>query len=79
MVCAELFEKIITKRNLTALLPSALLCFLGYYVYESLLISNFTAALSGLMGYIMQSLLSSVLYVLLGFSLDKTGIKTKLR
>ena len=72
-------EKIITKRNLTALLPSALLCFLGYYVYESLLISNFTAALSGLMGYIMQSLLSSVLYVLLGFSLDKTGIKTKLR
>lgn len=72
-------EKIITKRNLTALLPAALLCFIGYYVYEALIISNFTAALAGLIGYIMQSLLSSILYVILGFSLDKISFKNKLR
>ena len=70
--------KIVTKRNLLALLPSAVVCCIGYYLYDALFISNFIAASAGLIGYITQSVLSSVLFMSLGISLDKINFKKHL-
>lgn len=71
-------KKTIVPQNLLALFPAALFCIGGYYLYESLITGNFVAPLTGIPGYIMQSLLSSALFVLLGVTLDKLNIKTRL-
>ena len=68
-------RKIITPRNLLALCPAWALCIGGYYLYEALITWNFVAPLAGIPGYITQSALSTVLFLLLGFAMDKLKIK----
>lgn len=72
-------KKIISGRNLLALIPAAVLCIGGYYLYESILTGNFAAPLAGIPGYITQSLLSSILFVCLGAALDKFKVKEYIR
>ena len=67
--------KIITPRNLLALLPAWAICIGGYYLYEALITWNFVAPLAGIPGYITQSALSTVLFVLLGFAMDKLKLQ----
>ena len=67
--------KIISKRNTLALFLSALLCSVGYYIYESVLVGNFISSLAGIPGYLTQSVLSSILYIAFGLSLDKLNFK----
>lgn len=71
-------QNIICLRNTVSLIPASAICIGGYYLYESLITLNFVAPLSGIPGYITQSVLSSVLFVLLGISLDRFKIKTLL-
>lgn len=71
-------EKIISWRNILALLPAWVVCIGGYYLYESLITGNFIAPLSGIPGYITQSVLSGVLYVVLGFAMDKLKVKQRI-
>ncbi len=71
-------EKIISWRNILALLPAWVVCIGGYYLYESLITGNFIAPLAGIPGYITQSVLSSVLYVALGFAMDKLNVKHRI-
>ena len=61
-----------------ALIPAWALCIGGYYLYEALITGNFVAPTAGIPGYIMQSVLSTVLYVIAGIAMDKLDIKTKL-
>ncbi len=68
-------QKILTGRNLAALVPAAVCCIGGYYLYEALLTGNFVSPLAGIPGYVTQSVLSSLLFVVLGGVLDKTKIK----
>ncbi len=68
-------EKIISPRNLIALIPACAMCIGGYYIYEVIITSNFIAPLSGIPGYITQSVLSSILYISLGLALDKIKAK----
>lgn len=68
-------SKIITRRNILALIPSAALCSAGYCLYETLITKNFFASLSGIPGYMTQSVLSSLLFILLGTVLDRLKIK----
>ncbi len=68
-------KKILTLRNGLALLPASLLCIGGYYLYEALITGNFLAPLAGIPGYITQSVLSSLLFLILGFALDKLDIR----
>lgn len=63
--------KIITPRNLLALIPASALCIGGYYVYEALITGNWIAPAAGIPGYITQSVFSSILFAAVGFSLDK--------
>ncbi len=69
---------ILSRRNLTALIPAGLLCVGGYYLYESLLTGNFTAPLAGIPGYAPQTVLSALLYLILGAALDRMDIKKKI-
>lgn len=68
-------KKIISGRNVLALIPACLLCIGGYYLYESIITGNFAASLSGIPGYITQSVLSSALFITLGLAFDKLNVK----
>lgn len=68
-------RKILSPRNLLALLPAGALCVGGYYLYEALITGNVVTPLSGIPGYITQSILSSILFILLGLAMDKLDIK----
>lgn len=68
-------RRILSVRNLLALLPAAVICIGGYYLYEALITGNFVTPLSGIPGYVMQAVLSSILFVLLGVALDKLKVK----
>ncbi len=68
-------RQIISRRNLLALLPAWAVCIGGYYLYEVLITGNFIAPLSGILGYITQSVLSSVLFVAVGLAMDKLNVK----
>ena len=62
--------RIISIRNLLALIPAWAVCIGGYYLYEALITGNFVAPLSGIPGYITQSVLSSILFVVAGLAMD---------
>ena len=70
--------RIISIRNLLALIPAWAVCIGGYYLYEVLITGNFVAPLSGIPGYITQSVLSSILFVVAGLAMDKLNAKNTL-
>ena len=70
--------RIISIRNLLALIPAWIVCIGGYYLYEALITGNFVAPLSGIPGYITQSVLSSILFVVAGLAMDKLNAKNTL-
>lgn len=71
-------SRMIVPRNLIALIPASGLCIGGYYLYEALITGNFTAPLSGIPGYITQSVLSSILFILLGLAADRLKLKERM-
>lgn len=71
-------KKIIGVRNLLGLIPAWLICIGGYYFYECIITGNMVSPLVGIPGYIMQSGLSSVVFVLVGLALDKCKVKNTL-
>ena len=77
MLFSSKSKKIITARNLLALLPATVICIGGYYLYEALIFWNFISPLSGLLASLTQSVASATLFVLLGVSIDKTNFKSK--
>lgn len=70
--------RIISIRNLLALIPAWAVCIGGYYLYEALITGNFVAPPSGIPGYITQSVLSSILFVVAGLAMDKLNAKNTL-
>lgn len=70
--------RILTVRNVIALLLACALCVGGYYGYEVLITGNFLSPLAGIPGYLTQWVLSSGLFLLLGAALDKLSVKSRL-
>ncbi|MCR5600606.1 MAG: TIGR04002 family protein [Ruminococcus sp.] len=76
-------EKIITKRNLLAIIPSLILCIVGYSLYEGIVITKSLSAAAIIAAFIqtpaytVQVAASSVLYIVVGTALDKVGFKKK--
>ena len=74
-------DRIVTKRNLAAIIPSMVLCIVGYSMYEAFAITKsfsaaaLTAAIAHTPAYLVQIAASSSLYIAAGLALDKTGFK----
>lgn len=71
-------EKILNLKNTLALIPAGAVCIGGYYLYEALITGNFVAPLSGIPGNISQSVLSSLVFVIIGFACDRFNVKNTL-
>lgn len=71
-------DTIINIRNSLVLLPAAILCAGGYYLYEALLYGNFVAPLASISSNIIQSIASSIVFVIAGIAMDKMNVKSKL-
>ena len=67
-------RKMLGARNLTALIPASLVCIGGFYLYEVIITANPIAPLAGIPGYVVQSLLSCALFVVLALIFDKTKL-----
>lgn len=79
MTAVMLFSRkgrnIISVRNIISLIPASAVCIGGYYLYEGIITGNFIASLSGILGYITQSVLSGILFIILGLALDRLKVK----
>lgn len=71
-------EKIICTRNIVAIILSGFITFFGYYLYDAIFISNFIVAMTGFAGYVIQSVLSGILFIIIGIAFDKMKIRSKL-
>ena len=71
-------KRIVTARNLTMLLPAALVSAGGYYLYEALITGSLLASLAGIPGSLVQAAASSVVFVAVGLALDKYNLKKRL-
>ena len=71
-------KKIMSVRNQLVMLPAAVICSGGYYLYESALYGNWIAPLAGIPASLTQSITSSVLFVVMGITFDKINLKYKL-
>lgn len=70
-------KRIMSLRNWLVLLPAALVCAGGYYLYEALIYNNFVSPLAGIPASLTQSVASSILFVAIGLIIDKTNGKSK--
>ena len=71
-------DKIVSKRNLLALIPALVLCAGGYYLCGAVMAGSFVSPLAEIPGNLIQWLASSVVYLVLGRVLDRANIKQKL-
>ena len=65
-------------RNWLAMVPAAVICAGGYYLYEAALYGNFISPLAGIPASLTQSVASSMLFVAAGLAIDKLKFKSKL-
>lgn len=71
-------EKILSKRNLFALVPSLFITVIGYYVAEALIYGNWIAPALSVWGNVVQIIGSGIIYFSVGVALDKINIKNRL-
>jgi len=71
-------QKIICARNLTALVPAAVLCIGGYYLYEAIITMSFVVPIASLAGNTVQAIAGCIGFVLLGLAADKLKLRDKL-
>lgn len=71
-------KRIVSFRNLMALIPATVACAGGYYLYESLIYRNFISPLAGIPASLTQALGSAIIFVLAGLAIDKMNFKHKL-
>lgn len=71
-------NKIIRLRNMLMILPAAVLCAGGYYLYEAIIYGNYVAPLAGIPASLTQSLFSTLVFIGIGLTIDKTNIKARM-
>nr|MDE7105107.1 TIGR04002 family protein [Ruminococcus sp.] len=74
-------EKILTLRNVLGIIPSGIICIVGYSLYEGTVMAGelswtaITAAFTQTPAYCIQIGASTVLFVVVALLLDKVGFK----
>ncbi len=78
-------QKILNIRNILGIIPSMLLCVVGYCFYEATFIAGglskatITATLTQIPSYLVQILASSVLFIISAVFLDRMDFKKRVR
>lgn len=78
-------EKILTLRNILAIIPSLILCVVGYSLYEGTVMAGgfsmaaITAAFGQTPAYCVQVGTSALLFISVSLLLDRVGFKKKFR
>ena len=70
-------KKILTLRNYIMLIPGAIFCVFGYLFYEMFIVGTYTPLLS-VPWNLGQSVVASVLFVVLGLVADKMKLKDRM-
>ena len=70
-------QNIVTKRNIFAMVPAAIVCIGGYYLAAVALYGDWGAALVDIPTNGIQCVASAALFLFLGFSLDKLSFKRR--
>ena len=70
-------KKIVTPRNILALVLAAIISIIGYYIAELILYGTAAVALASIVSSLIQAFCSSILFVVFGLALDKTKFKNK--
>ncbi len=68
---------IVNKRNIAAILPGTLICVGGYYLASALLYSSWITPLLDVPTNCIQSAAGAVLFLFVGFTLDKSNFKKR--
>ena len=71
-------KRVVCARNILALIPAWLLCIGGYYFYEGIITGNFISPLASVTGNIIQSSLSTVVFIVVGVIIDKLNKENNL-
>lgn len=72
-------EKLLSKRNVLALLGAWPVTCVGYYIAEAIITGNWIVPAAGLPGNTIQAAGSAVLFVLIALALDKMQFKGRLK
>ena len=80
-LCALCFtyksEKFLCRRNIIALIGAAAITLVGYYLAEAVITQNLVAPVASVWSSVVQSSASALVFVVVGFALDKAHFKTK--
>jgi uncharacterized repeat protein (TIGR04002 family) len=71
-------RRIVNKRNLAAPVISYFISATGYYIAEAILFGTKAAIFTSFTGSFIQSIGSTIFFLMLGITLDKVGIKARL-
>lgn len=70
-------ENIVCTRNIIALVPAGIICVGGYYLSSGIMYGDFIAAFADVPSNCIQIGASIILYLVLGFALDRMGFKKR--
>lgn len=71
-------KNVINIRNLLGIIPAAVLCAGGYYLFESAIAKDFVAPLASVPFNLVQSACGAVVFIILGVLIDKNKGLSKL-
>lgn len=71
-------DKIITPRNITATVVAGVVGVAGYFVADWIITGEIAAAFANMLFGLAQPVASAIVFVLLGYSLDKSNFKKRI-
>lgn len=71
-------EKIFSKSNIFSVIIAGLLGWFGYYIFGAIISGNFIAPLATFFIEMIQPIISGIIFLVVGYALDKINIKEKI-
>lgn len=71
-------EKIFSKINILSVIIAGLVGWFGYYIFGAIISGNFLAPLATFFVEMIQPIISGIIFLVVGYALDKINIKEKI-
>ena len=72
-------DKIVNVHNCVGVVVAAVISFIGYYITDVILFGTWGALIPSIVGTLAQSGGSTVIFIILGSTLDKAGFKSTMK